>query len=152
MGYKYIDYNGRYKVGVSYIQARTKSGLRISAEKGYLREAKGRENLFIWPNCYVTKLLYHDGEPCVKGVEFMFNNKLHEITAKKEVLVTAGSYNSPTLLLRSGIGPARDLKRLGIEVIKDLPVGRYLRNHIMHLGKYLNLIFKSIKSKLIFMF
>ncbi|KAL1502402.1 hypothetical protein ABEB36_007548 [Hypothenemus hampei] len=133
-GYPYVDYNGKDQLGVSYVQANIRDGLRCSVEKSYLRPIRDRKNLKILLNSRVTKLLINSSTKQVYGVEFVRNRKYYKITAEKEVILSAGAFNSPQLLMLSGIGPQDHLTELGIPVIKNLPVGRKLYDHITFIG------------------
>ena len=76
-----------------------------------------------------TRILF-DGDRAV-GVEIARDGKLEEVRAEREVILSAGAYQSPVLLMLSGIGPAEDLEPFGIEVREDLPVGDNLQDHCM---------------------
>ncbi|XP_017779939.1 PREDICTED: glucose dehydrogenase [FAD, quinone]-like [Nicrophorus vespilloides] len=136
-GLKYIDYNGRGSLGVSYVQASTRRGRRCSVENTYLRNARGRPNLVISTLSRVTNLIL-DGTTVV-GVQYIKNRQYHTAKAKKEVILSAGTFNSPQILMLSGIGPKTHLEELGIPVVRDLPVGETLYDHLTFLG----LLFKS---------
>jgi choline dehydrogenase-like flavoprotein len=69
-----------------------------------------------------------------KGVKFLLNQREFHVNANKEVILSAGSIESPRLLMLSGVGPAKHLNSLNIEVIKDLPVGRTLYDHVGVIG------------------
>lgn len=68
------------------------------------------------------------------GVQFVKNNKTFRVFARKEVVLSAGVFNSPKLLMLSGIGPRDHLTELGIPVVQDLPVGRIVRDHYGYIG------------------
>ncbi|XP_066149063.1 glucose dehydrogenase [FAD, quinone]-like isoform X1 [Euwallacea fornicatus] len=133
-GYPYVDYNGKSQMGVSFVQANLRNGLRCSIEKAYLRPIRNRKNLKILTNSRVIKILIDSNTKAATGVEFLSNRKYYKISAQKEVILSAGAFNSPQLLMLSGIGPKDHLEELGIEVIKDLPVGKKLYDHITFLG------------------
>ncbi|XP_050517323.1 glucose dehydrogenase [FAD, quinone]-like [Diabrotica virgifera virgifera] len=126
-GYSYVDYNGKEQLGVSYVQATTRRGRRDSAERAYLRPIRNRRNLKIQTKSKVTKVLIKDN--AAYGVEYFHNGIRHKVYATKEVILSAGALNSPQLLMLSGIGPKEDLEPLGINVIKDLPVGKKMYDH-----------------------
>ena len=132
VGHSYVDYNGRKQIGISYVQATTRRGLRCSGEKAFLRPAKRRSNLKIRPLSFVTKVLIQDG--VAKGVEYVRNGMTHMVKASKEVILSAGAINSPQLLMLSGVGPKEELQRLGIPLVKDLPVGQQLIDHVSFPG------------------
>lgn len=130
LGFKYNDYNGPEPSGVSYMQLSQKNSTRHSSNRAYLNPVKHRHNLHISKNTLVTKLLLEDSNASVLGVEIERNNKRQKIFARKEVIVSAGAINSPHLLMLSGIGPKEHLDSVNIKVVKDLPVGSNLMDHI----------------------
>lgn len=130
LGYREIDYNsGEEHEGYSRIQATMRSGHRVSAAKAYLESVKWRPNLHIAEKARVTKIIIDPKTKRTVGIEFVKNRRKRMVFAKKEVILSAGTLNSPQLLMLSGIGPADHLKSLGIPVVKDLPVGENLQEH-----------------------
>ncbi|XP_057672700.1 glucose dehydrogenase [FAD, quinone]-like [Diorhabda carinulata] len=127
--YDYVDYNGRKQIGVSYVQGTIRDGARCSAEKAYLRPIRNRKNLVIQTNSKVTKILMNKYTKTVFGVEYLHNGEKHEVFVEKEVILSAGVFNSPQLLMLSGIGPKDHLEEIGIPLIKDLPVGKKMYDH-----------------------
>lgn len=125
------DYNGTSQEGVAYAQRTIHKGLRMSAAKAFLHPARGRKNLTIRTHAHATQLLL-EGKRAV-GVRYAKGGRggaTVDVRAAKEVILAGGSYNSPQLLLLSGIGPADELKRHGIEVRHALAgVGENLRDH-----------------------
>jgi choline dehydrogenase-like flavoprotein len=121
------DFNGAQQEGVGRYQLTQRNGLRCSAAVAYLHPAAQRPNLSIITAGFATRILF-EGRKAV-GVEISRNGVLEEIKARREVLLAAGAYGSPQLLLLSGIGPAEDLKLLQIDVKEDLPVGQNLQDH-----------------------
>jgi len=85
-------------------------------------------------NSHVLKVLIDTSTNKTIGVRFEKQGKIHEIRVSKEVIVSAGTINSPQILMLSGIGPADHLKSLGIPVIADLQVGNNLQDHISYGG------------------
>ncbi|XP_056631505.1 glucose dehydrogenase [FAD, quinone]-like [Diorhabda sublineata] len=126
-GLKYVDYNGKQQIGVSFVQTTTKNGLRDSAEKAYLRPVRHRPNLVVQTNAQVTRILFK--EKTAYGVRYFHDGIFNKVTAKKEVILSAGTINSAQLLMLSGIGPKEDLQQLGIPVLQNLPVGRKIYDH-----------------------
>jgi choline dehydrogenase-like flavoprotein len=120
------DFNGPSQDGVGWYQLTQRDGLRCSAAVAYLHPALDRDNLVLETDAYVTRLLL-DGTRAV-GVEIDQGNELKEIRAG-EVILSAGTYQSPQILLLSGIGPAEELELGGIPSVADLPVGRGLQDH-----------------------
>ena len=129
------DPNGAHQDGVGRWQATIRGGRRCSAAKAYLHPAVARGNVNIVTDALVTRILFK-GKHAV-GVEFLKDNVLHEVRAEHEVIVSAGAYGSPQLLLLSGIGPASELAPHGIGVREELPVGRGLQDHLVVSGVWL---------------
>ena len=129
VGIKYTrDYNGAQQDGIGMTQATIRKGRRMSTAFCYLDPARGRPNLTIQANAH-TECLLLEGRRCV-GVRYTANGQQHEARAGKEVVVSAGSINSPQLLELSGIGQPALLQTLGIEVRHELKgVGENLRDH-----------------------
>ena len=122
------DFNGPGQDGVGWYQVTQRDGLRCSTAVAYLHPALARANLTLMTDSHVTRLLL-EGSRAV-GVEVDQANQLSEIRAGREVILCAGAYQSPQILLLSGIGPAEELELGGIPVVADLPVGRGLQDHI----------------------
>lgn len=121
------DFNGATQEGFGLFQVTQKRGARHSAADAYLRPSQ-QNNLEWKTDAHVTRLLF-DKNRCV-GVEYMQLGELHQVRAEVEVLLCAGTINSPQLLMLSGIGPADNLRAHGIDVIADLPgVGQNLQDH-----------------------
>ncbi len=129
VGIKYTkDYNGAQQDGIGMTQATIRNGRRMSTAFCYLDPARSRPNLTIQANA-LTECLLLEGKRCV-GVRYTVNGQQHEAHAGKEVVVSAGSINSPQLLELSGIGQPDLLNGLGIEVRHELKgVGENLRDH-----------------------
>jgi choline dehydrogenase-like flavoprotein len=122
------DFNGPSQDGVGWYQVTQRDGLRCSTAVAYLHPAIERPNLMVMTDAYVTRLLL-DGLRAT-GVELDSGNQLSEVRARREVIVSAGAYQSPQVLLLSGIGPADELALAGIEAVHELPVGRGLQDHL----------------------
>jgi len=104
------------------------AGRRVSAATAYIKPALGRRNLEVRSDVLVRRVVL-EGKRCV-GVEIDTPNGPRVIRARREVILSGGTYNSPHLLMLSGIGPAEHLKAHGIEVVHDSPgVGRNLQEH-----------------------
>ena len=125
------DYNGEFQEGVSYVQRNTQGRFRVSAAKAFLNPAKSRSNLQIITNAFVTKINFKNKTAI--GVEYFKGGrkgKKVNLLANKEVILSSGVIKSPHILHMSGVGPAEDLQKLGIDVIHDLKgVGMNLRDH-----------------------
>ncbi|XP_055920827.1 glucose dehydrogenase [FAD, quinone]-like [Eupeodes corollae] len=134
-GHKLNDYNGESQLGTSYVQATTKRGHRHTASKAYLYPIKNkRRNLHILTFATVTRVLIDPKTNSTYGVEFVYKGKTYTIRAKKEVILSAGAFNSPQLLMLSGIGPRDVLTSVGIPIIKELPVGKIMYDHMSFAG------------------
>ncbi|HEY1775044.1 MAG TPA: GMC family oxidoreductase N-terminal domain-containing protein, partial [Solirubrobacteraceae bacterium] len=123
------DFNGARQEGVGRFQLTQRDGLRWSTADGFLHPAEDRPNLEVIKRALATRLLF-EGERAV-GAEISLDDELIEIRAEREVVLSAGAYQSPVLLMLSGIGPAQHLAAMGIEARVDLPVGENLQDHCM---------------------
>ncbi|ARZ66137.1 GMC family oxidoreductase N-terminal domain-containing protein [Streptomyces sp. HU2014] len=121
------DFNGPEQDGVGYYDVTQRDGLRCSTADAYLRPALDRPNLTVLSDARCTRLLF-SGERAV-GVEVERHGTSAEMRAEREVVLAAGAYNSPQLLMLSGIGVARELEAFGIAPRADLPVGENLQDH-----------------------
>jgi choline dehydrogenase len=123
------DYNGRRQEGFGAMHMTVRDGLRWSTARGYLRPTKGRANLRVVKHALVDRVTIENGR--ATGVSYSTRGISREAAARREVILAAGSVGSPTILQRSGIGPAGELKRHGISVIADRPgVGGNLQDHL----------------------
>ncbi|MCY4589522.1 MAG: GMC family oxidoreductase N-terminal domain-containing protein [Alphaproteobacteria bacterium] len=122
------DYNGASQDGIGLTQATIQRGRRMSTARCYLDPARGRSNLEIVTDALAERLVLEGGR-CT-GVRYSRNAMPFQAHATREVIVSAGSINSPQLLELSGIGQAGLLRELGIEPVHELPgVGENLRDH-----------------------
>ncbi len=129
------DFNDGEQDGFGLFQVTQKDGKRHSAAVAYLRPALKRDNLSAIPFAMVTRLTF-DGTRCT-GAVYIKDGEQHTVTASKEVIVCGGAFNSPQLLMLSGIGDKAKLEALGIEFIKDLPgVGQNLQDHLLVAVRY----------------
>ncbi|XP_019869159.1 glucose dehydrogenase [FAD, quinone] [Aethina tumida] len=141
LGIHTVDYNGKHQMGFGVPQVITKEGKRISSAEAYLEPAVKRENLLIRPESRVVKILISTHTKEATGVKYLHAGKLFVAKARKEVILAAGAINSAQLLMLSGIGPLEDLKKLDIECVSDLEVGKHLKDHMGFNG--LNFIYNS---------
>lgn len=125
------DFNGPEQDGVGYYHLTQRDGLRCSAAVAYLRPALTRPNLEVLTGAQCTRILF-DGDRAM-GVELEQGGELLQRRAEREVVLSAGAYNSPQLLMLSGIGVAEELTACGITPLVDLPVGENLQDH-PHVG------------------
>jgi choline dehydrogenase len=122
------DYNAAEIEGISYFQLCTKDGKRHSTWTAFVGPIAGHTALTVLTGALATRLLF-EGSRCV-GVELARSGSLERVHATREVIVSCGVVESPRLLMLSGIGPAAELRALGIDVRVDLPgVGENLHDH-----------------------
>ena len=128
------DVNGPMRPGAGYINMNIAAdGTRVSAVRAFLRPALSRPNLTLLLNTNVVKLNFK-GTHCV-GVRVMTGGAVKDIAAEKEVILAAGAIHSPKLLMLSGVGDAKALRSLGIDVVENLPgVGENLQDHVLVSG------------------
>ena len=124
------DFNGARQEGAGYFQFTVKDGKRRSAAAAFLLPILQRPNLTTITGASVTKLLFEDTRTV--GVEYLQEGKLLTVKVNSEVILSAGSFDSPKLLMLSGIGDRKCLESLNIPVVVDLPgVGQNLQDHIL---------------------
>lgn len=122
------DFNAGDQEGVGPIQGTIKRGRRNNTAQAYLEPSRHRKNLEVLTHANVERLIL-DGTRVV-GVEYLRRGKRSSVKATSEVVLAAGALMSPVILMRSGIGPARELADLGIPVLLDKPgVGKNLQEH-----------------------
>ena len=122
------DFSGARQDGAGPYQTTTRNARRCSTAVGYLRPALSRKNLNLRTGAQIVRIAIEKGRAV--GVEVMEGGRPTLLRAEREVLLTAGAIGSPKLMLLSGMGPADELKALGIAVRADLPgVGRNLHDH-----------------------
>ncbi len=124
------DYNGAKQVGTSFFQFNIKNGKRDSAAAAFLKPVLNRPNLQAITKAQVSRIIIENNQAV--GVEYFDKrNKKQTVLAEKEVIVSAGAFQSPQLLMLSGIGDATELKEHGIECLRDLKgVGKNLQDHL----------------------
>ena len=125
------DYNGKTQEGVSYAQRTIHNGRRVSSATAFLHPATKRGNVRVITHAHATNVVF-DGKRAV-GVRYAKGGRggaMHEVRARREVILSGGAYNSPQLLQLSGVGDPALLHSLGIEVRHALPgVGEGLQDH-----------------------
>jgi 4-pyridoxate dehydrogenase len=123
------DYNGRQQEGFGRGQYTIRGGYRSSAATAYLRPAKSRPNLDVVTGALATRVLMQGtratGVEYIKGIRETVRGN-----ADREVILAGGAFNTPPLLMLSGIGPADHLRATGIKPVVDLPVGKNLQDHL----------------------
>jgi choline dehydrogenase len=122
------DYNSPPQEGIGLVQGSTKRGWRFSAARAYLWPAKNRQNLEISTRSHALRIIFDKNK--ATGVEYERGGQSVRADSNKGVILSAGAFGSPQLLLLSGVGPSADIKELGIEVVHDLPgVGHNFQDH-----------------------
>ncbi len=129
LGYPVIDdFHGPDQEGFSYPEFTVHRGRRGSTSVRYLRPALARPNLTVATGALTTRILLEKGR--ATGVEYLKDGQSVRARAQREVVLAGGAYNSPQLLMLSGIGPADELAEAGVQPVHDLPgVGRNLQEH-----------------------
>ena len=123
------DFNGAQQEGVGIYRAFQQDGQRCSNARGYLWPILSRPNLTVLSGAHATRVLLQ-GKRAV-GVEYRRRGALHQARAGREVILSGGAFNSPQLLLLSGIGPVEELLQHGIPLAHELPgVGQNLQDHL----------------------
>ena len=123
------DFNGASQEGAGFFQTTTQRGRRASTAYSYLRPAKSRSNLRVETSALAQRILFEGRR--ARAVEYRQGGALRTASARKEILVSGGAYNSPQLLQLSGVGPAELLKQHGIDIVLDAPgVGNDLQDHL----------------------
>ena len=131
-GYRFNpDFNGAQQEGFGLYQVTMQGNQRCSSARAFLDPVRGRSNLEIVTGAQVSRIHLEDGR--ASGVSYECDGQPGAVTARaeREVIVSAGAFNSPKLLMLSGIGPGAELQKHGIDVAVDLPgVGRNLQEHV----------------------
>jgi choline dehydrogenase len=123
------DFNGPRQEGFGLYQVTQRGGKRWSAASAYLKPVMDRPNLTVVTDAYTHRVIVQGGR--ARAVEYRKGNEVVKAEASREVILCGGAVNSPQILLLSGIGPADELRKLGIDVVHDLPgVGKNLQDHL----------------------
>lgn len=135
IGFKIVnDMTNPHEIGAGKFSHTVRDGKRHSSLTALLNKARGN-NLFVLKNTFVTKILFVNDRAI--GVRVMSGDDELDFYVKKEVVISAGTFNTPKLLMLSGIGPKEHLDSLSIDVVKDLPaVGGNLHDHVMFLNYF----------------
>lgn len=125
------DYNGKKQTGASLCQMTIKNGKRQSGAVAFLKSALKRPNLNAITKARVTRILFENKKAV--GVEYVDKrNKKQYIHVNKEIILSAGAFQSPQILMLSGVGDAAELKEVGIDCVHELKgVGKNLQDHLM---------------------
>lgn len=148
-GHPERDVNAAEQIGVMKVHLTQKDGLRMSTNRAYIRPIRDfRRNLVIKTESRVLRVIIDHHTESAIGIEFMSkDNSIHTVYATKEVILSAGAIDSPRILKLSGIGPKFELESLGIPVIKNLPVGYNLLDHVTNAGVFLRVSKKTSTMK-----
>ncbi len=131
------DPNGAELVGLGDSQWTIRHGRRASASNAYLKPVLRRPNLTLRTDARATRVTLRGTR--ATGVQFVHQGATALAEAKREVILCCGVFNSPQLLMLSGIGPAEHLRQTGIVPLIDLPVGKNLRDHLQVRLRWLRL-------------
>ncbi|XP_072381726.1 glucose dehydrogenase [FAD, quinone]-like [Diabrotica undecimpunctata] len=145
LGYKsQEEYNPEDPIGTVTGNVCIQNGQRQNNAKVFLGKYKDRKNLYVATHSFVEKILVDPVTKTASGVMVRIHGKTLSVQATKEVIVSSGAINSPQLLMLSGIGPRENLGEVGIHLIKELPVGENLQDHLIHIGFDIALSLDSI--------
>ena len=122
------DSNGEHQEGFCRVQFTIGNGRRSSAATAYLKPARNRRNLQVRVKTHATRIVLK-GTTAV-GVECVRGGRKETAYAEREVILCCGTFNTPQLLMLSGIGPSAHLRAIGIDPVVDLPVGNNLQDHL----------------------
>ena len=129
------DFNGARQEGVGVTQVTQQRGARCSTAAAYLAPVRDRANLTVITHAQATRVLLEGRQ--ATGIVYRQGGAEHTAKARCEVLLAGGTYNSPQLLMLSGIGPATHLREHGLDVVHDLPgVGENLQDHLVYGVRY----------------
>jgi choline dehydrogenase-like flavoprotein len=122
------DFNGPSQEGAGYYQLTAANGRRCSTADAYLNPARNRANFTIITDAHAERIVFEGRQ--TKGVALICKGARNFIAAKKEVIISAGAFQSPQLLMLSGVGPGAHLRDHGIDVVHDAPnAGQNLQDH-----------------------
>ena len=122
------DLHGEVPEGFSIPEFTAGHGRRVSTSRAFIHPIRHRPNLQIETGALTSRIVIEDGR--ATGVQYLQDGEIHSASAKGEVILCGGTYNSPQILMLSGIGPEDELRQAGVEPILDLPgVGRNLSEH-----------------------
>lgn len=121
------DFNGALQLGAGRFQLTQRNGIRCSAASAYLHPARERANLQVFTDTLVLRVLMQGHR--ATGVSIHRHGQEEKRLAEGEVILAAGAYGSPQILMLSGIGPADELATFGLRAVVDLPVGTNLQDH-----------------------
>ncbi len=129
-GYPFTDdFNGAEQEGFGRYDFSIFNGRRQSTAVAYLKPIKKRRNLEVITDAHVKKIIFEGNK--ATGIEYERIGESIKVKAKREIIISAGAINSPAILQHSGLGDGNELRRLGINVVKNIPgVGQNLQDHV----------------------
>lgn len=131
------DFNRNYTLGFGFYQYTIRQGSRCSAAKAFLKSLQYRTNVNIVTNALVTKININNITKIAEGVTVVVDGKEMTVKATKEIILSAGTFNTPKILMLSGVGRKDHMKELGIKpVVAQSNVGDNLKVHVQHYGLY----------------
>jgi len=142
------DYNGAQQEGFGRSQYSIRNGRRSSTARAYLKPALKRTNLTVVTGAHATRVLMQGTR--ARGIEYERRGALVRAEADREVILAGGTFNTPQVLMLSGIGPADHLREMGIDTVVDLPVGKNLQDHIAALLLWTRPIAGSFRQEMRF--
>lgn len=145
MGYSTQDINAGNQTGFMHPQGSSYKGSRFSNSRSFLDPVEHRKNLKIRLDALVTKILFDESKRATSVVFELLENQNFTVKAHKEIILTAGAFGSPHLLMLSGIGPEEHLRKFGVKPLVSLAVGRNLQDHVA--GQQIFIIDKPISLK-----
>jgi 4-pyridoxate dehydrogenase len=122
------DYNASSAEGFGRSQYTIRNGHRSSAATAFLKPARKRRNLTVETRAHVTRVTLRG--TVATGIEYVRGGEVQHAAAERAVIVSAGAFSTPQILMLSGIGPAEHLREVGIAPVVDLAVGRNLQDHL----------------------
>ena len=129
------DFNGAQQEGLGMYEVTHKGGERWSTARAFLDGIEGRPNLTVITGAHTEKVIVENGR--ATGVNYTTKKQPHTVQASREVILSAGAFGSPQIMLLSGIGAKEKLDPHGIEQVHDLPgVGENLQDHIDYVISY----------------
>jgi choline dehydrogenase len=124
------DFNGARQEGFGFFQVNIRDGKRCSAARAFLHPVMGRANLSVATGALAHRIIIENGR--ATGVTYNYQRQLISASAAREVILCAGAFGSPQLLMLSGIGDEKNLRELGLDVHAHLPgVGQNLQDHLL---------------------
>ncbi|RLU16177.1 hypothetical protein DMN91_011937 [Ooceraea biroi] len=150
LGFDLVDANADRQIGVQHYQTTSKHGTRQSTNSAFIRPIRyKRRNLIIRTRAHATRILIDPETKQAIGVEYLSTATgfVKVAYAQKEVILSAGTINSPKLLMLSGVGPAEELAKHGIKVLQDSNVGRNLQDHVTMDGLVIAVSNKTATAK-----